>query len=117
MDTSEGAVKARMENLSGNAANLTLSDDLEKTSKERIDIFYKQVEMIKQEKGIPGIAKELLRLKAEAERLDVMDTAPMIMAELLYTKNIHKEIKEYRPVMLHVSKDIPINLYKWSISI
>ena len=45
MDTSEEAVKSRMENLSDGVSALALTDDLEKSSSERLDIFYKFVEV------------------------------------------------------------------------
>ena len=43
------------------------------------------------------------KIKAEAERLDVVDKAAGILAELLYTDQLPTEIKQYRTVMLHVS--------------
>lgn len=43
------------------------------------------------------------KIKAEAEKLDLMDKAAGILAELLYTDKMISEIKEYRIVMLHVS--------------
>lgn len=39
-DFSEEAVKQRMEELSGAAKGLALTDDLEKTDKDRMDILY-----------------------------------------------------------------------------
>lgn len=41
VDTSEDAVKARMEKMTNGVANLTMHSDLEKTSAERVDLFYK----------------------------------------------------------------------------
>lgn len=41
VDTSEDAVKARMEKMSNGVATLTIHSDLEKTSAERVDLFYK----------------------------------------------------------------------------
>ena len=41
VDTSEDAVKARMEKMSNGVATLTMHSDLEKTSAERVDLFYK----------------------------------------------------------------------------
>ena len=102
-DTSEDAVKARMTDLSNGAAILTLNDDLEKSSKERLDLFYKFVAASKKAGGVPSIARDLAKIKAEAERLDMMEKAPGILAELIYSKNLLKEIKDYRPIMLHVS--------------
>jgi len=41
VDTSEDAVKARMEKMTNGVATLTMHSDLEKTSSERVDLFYK----------------------------------------------------------------------------
>ena len=41
VDTSEDAVKARMEKMSNGVASLTMHTDLEKSSAERVDLFYK----------------------------------------------------------------------------
>lgn len=106
-DTSEDAVKARMTDLSNGAAILTLNDDLEKSSKERLDLFYKFVAASKKAGGVPSIARDLVKIKAEAERLDMMEKAPGILAELIYSKNLLKEIKDYRPIMLHFTVDNP----------
>ena len=45
MDTSKEAVKARMEKLTDGAAVLTVVDDLEKPTNERMDMFFKFVEV------------------------------------------------------------------------
>ena len=44
-DFSEEAVKQRMEELSGAALGLALTDDLEKTDKDRMDIVYKLIKV------------------------------------------------------------------------
>ena len=54
--------------------------------------------------GIPNITANVAKVKLEAERLEVMDKAAGILAELLYTKNMLAEVKEYRPIMIHVRK-------------
>ncbi len=112
-DTSEDAVKARMTDLSNGAAILTLNDDLEKSSKERLDLFYKFVAASKKAGGVPSIARDLVKIKAEAERLDMMEKAPGILAELIYSKNLLKEIKDYRPIMLHVSLCVAVMGGHW----
>jgi hypothetical protein len=53
--------------------------------------------------GIPNIAANVSKIKVEAERLEVVDKAPGILAELLYTENFLAEVKEYRPIIIHVS--------------
>lgn len=44
-EVSEEAVKQRMEELSGAAKGLALTDDLEKTDKDRLDIVYQLVKV------------------------------------------------------------------------
>ena len=45
------------------------------------------------------------KVKAEAEKLDLMDKAAGILGELLFTEQMISEIKEYRLTFLHVSGD------------
>ena len=45
MDTSKEAVKARLEVLTESANALALNDDLEKTPQERLNLFFKFVEV------------------------------------------------------------------------
>ena len=52
-----------------------------------------------------AIEKEIV---GEAERLDVKEKAPLVLAELLYTANIVVEIKKYRTLFLRVSVSIDI---------
>ena len=58
---------------------------------------------MKQSGGIAAISANVAKIKTEAERLEVLDKAPGILAELLYTENFLAEIKEYRPIIIHVS--------------
>ena len=53
--------------------------------------------------GFPTIEANVVKIKAEAERLEVTDKAAGILAELLYTEKLLTEIKQYRTIMLHVS--------------
>ncbi len=57
---------------------------------------------MKQSGGSAAISTNISKVKAEAERLDVMDKAAGILAELLYTDQLLSEIKQYRGIMLHV---------------
>ena len=57
---------------------------------------------MKKSGGIAAINTNVAKIKAEAERLEVMDKAAGILAELLYTKELLAEIKEYRSIMIHV---------------
>lgn len=91
VDVSEAAVKARMEDLTSGAKGLTISDDLEKTPKERVDLFYSFVKQ-RRDQGLltkPGVDKDIV---TEAERLDVKDKAPLILCELIFDSNILTQV-------------------------
>ena len=47
--------------------------------------------------------KDIGAIVQEAKRLDVFEKAPLVLAELLFDKNVQKQIKEYRAVFLRVS--------------
>ena len=46
-DTSEAAVQKRMGELSSAAKNMTISDDVEKSQLQRVDLFYAYVKVSK----------------------------------------------------------------------
>lgn len=92
VDVSEAAVKARMEDLTSGAKGLTISEDLEKTPKERIDLFYSFVKQ-RRDQGLltkPGTDKDIV---TESERLDVKDKAPLILCELIFDSNILAQVR------------------------
>lgn len=105
-DTSEAAVAARMGELSSAAKNMTLSEDVEKTPQERVDLFYKFVEERKATSQLIGAEKEK-EILAEADRLDIKDKAPLVLAELLYDTNIIAQIKQYRSLFLRFTHGNP----------
>lgn len=88
VDVSEDAVRKRQQALSDGVKGLTVSDDLEKPEKERMDIFYKFLQAkIKSGKKLDD--KELL---SEAERLDIRNKATIILVELLLDTNIIQQV-------------------------
>lgn len=103
-DTSDAAVKARMEALSGAAKTLTISDDLEKTPQERVDMFYSFVKQRKVAGELTGIEREK-EIVLEAERLEIRDQAPLVLAELLYDVNIIQQIKQYRTLFCRLTNE------------
>ncbi|KAM4625050.1 eukaryotic translation initiation factor 5 [Polymixia lowei] len=92
-ETTEEAQRRRMEEISDHAKNLTLSEDLEKTLEERVNLFYNFVKQKKESGTIDAADKEIL---AEAERLDVKAMGPLILSELLFNENIRDQIKKYK---------------------
>lgn len=99
MDVSEEAVRARMQDLTDGAKNMTINDDLEKTEKERMDILYNLVKA-KRDAGALENAQVQKEILNEAERLEIKAKAPLVLAELLFDQNILAQIKKYRMVFL-----------------
>lgn len=96
VDVSEEAVRARLQDLTEGAKGMTISDDLEKSEKERMDIFYKLVKC-RRDAGQLDNHKELV---SEAERLEIKTKAPLVLAELLFDQGIAAQIKKYRLLLL-----------------
>nr|CAG4643191.1 EOG090X05QT [Ilyocryptus agilis] len=109
VDVSEAAVKARMEDLTSGAKGLTISDDLEKTFKERVDLFYSFVKQRHEQGLITGSDKEkvIKEIVTEAERLDVKEKAPLVLCELLFGSNILVQMKTYRTLLYRFTHDTP----------
>lgn len=102
VDVSEEAVRARLQDLTDGAKGMTISDDLDKTEKERMDMFYKLVKYRRDTGQLDNNHKELL---AEAERLDIKTKAPLILAELLFDQSIAAQAKKYRVLLLRFTHD------------
>ncbi|XP_014486505.1 PREDICTED: eukaryotic translation initiation factor 5 [Dinoponera quadriceps] len=101
VDVSEEAVRARLQDLTDGAKGMTMSDDLEKTEKERMDMFYKLVKC-RRDSGQLDNHKELI---AEAERLEIKTKAPLILAEVLFDQAIAAQAKKYRVLLLRFTHD------------
>lgn len=100
----EAEKKRRMDELSAGAAKLVMEDDNEKTAAERLEIFYNFLKAKKDSNKLSGADKVIL---AEAERLDVKDKATMVLAEILLSENVLKEVKDYRLIFLRFTHENP----------
>ena len=91
VDCSEEAVRARLQDLTDGAKGMTISDDLEKTEKERMDIFYNFVKQRRDAGQLdqPTVHREIL---AQAEHLEIKTKAPLVLAELLLSEKLHVEV-------------------------
>ncbi|KAK2180558.1 hypothetical protein NP493_438g02012 [Ridgeia piscesae] len=102
-DTSEEAVQQRMQELSSAAKTLTINDDVEKPQQQRIDILYAFVKLKKDADQLTGkMEKDIV---TEAERLDIKDKAPLVLAELLFDENIMQQIKRFRTLFLRFTQE------------
>lgn len=98
-DVSEEAVRARMHDLTDGAKTMTISDDSEKSEKERLDMFY---EFVKQRRDTHQLDNVQVHkdLAVEADRLDISQKSTLILAELLFSANIIQEARKYRNLLL-----------------
>ncbi|CAO1436198.1 unnamed protein product [Diamesa serratosioi] len=106
VDVSEAAVRARMEDLTDGAKNITISEDAEKTEKERLDIFYEYVKKRRDQAVLDNVQVHK-ELATEANRLDVQQKAPLVLAELIFSVNIIAEIRKHRNLLLRFTHDDP----------
>ncbi|XP_034472725.1 eukaryotic translation initiation factor 5 [Drosophila innubila] len=106
VDVSKEAIRARLQDLTDGAKGMTISDDYDKTEKERIDIFYELVKNKRDKKQLDDVPthKELLM---EAERLDIVNKAPLVLAELLFTENIINDVRKNRILLLRFTHNNP----------
>lgn len=104
VDVSEEAVRARMQDLTDGAKNITINDDLEKTEKERMDILYLLVKA-KKEQDLLESASEQKELLNQADRLEIKAKSPLILAELLFDENIISQVKKHRMLMLRFTHE------------
>jgi len=103
-DTSEEAIAKRaQEQLTSGISGLVIDSDMDKSEEERINIFFKFVQI---KKGLINgpVAKEIL---AEAERLEIKNKAPVILCELLFNDKMFKEkqIKKYANLLLRFTHE------------
>lgn len=98
-DVSEEAVRARMQDLTDGAKTMTISDDSEKSEKERLDLFYEFVKKRRDANQLENVQVHK-ELAVEAERLDIMQKAPFVLAELLFSANITLEVRKHRNLLL-----------------
>ena len=91
-DVSEDAVRRRQAELSDGIKSLTLTDDAEKPEKARMDLFYKFLQSKIDADGVAKVDEHDKELLTEAERLDVRAKAALILAELLFDKNILQQV-------------------------
>lgn len=92
-DTTEEAQRRRMDEISDHAKVLTLSDDLERTVEERVNILF---DFVKKKEEVGIIDSSDKEIVAEAERLDVKAMGPLVLTEVLFNEKIRGQIKKYR---------------------
>lgn len=103
LDVSEEAMKERQKTLTIGVKNLTVSNDIEKTQSERLEVFFEYCKDKKNDGLLkPGAEVSLFKdIAGEAERLEIKENkAVMVLVELLLDDNIIKQIPQYRILLL-----------------
>jgi len=95
-----------LQDLTDGAKGMTISDDYDKTEKERIDLFYELVKD-KRDKNLLQNIQDHKELVIEAERLDIINKSPLVLAELLFTENIIKDVQKNRHLLLRFTHNNP----------
>lgn len=103
-ELSEEAVRARMQDLSEGAKNITISEDTEKTEKQRMDLLYEYIKKRRDAGELENLQVHK-EVHGEAKRLEVNQKAPLILAELLFTANIVADIKKHRGLLLRFTHE------------
>jgi len=106
-DTSEDAVRKRMEALSGNLGGLVIDNDIEKPEVDRINIFHQFVKKKIQAGPLTtAVQKEIV---GEADRLEVKNKAPIVLCELVFDAKMMKEkqITKNKTLFLRFTHDNP----------
>lgn len=93
-----------MQDLTDGAKNMTINDDLEKSEKERMDIFYVLVKS-KREAGQLNDIQVHKELLSEAERLEIKNKAPLVLVELLFDQNMRQQLVDYKLLLLRFCHD------------
>lgn len=93
-----------MLDLTEGAKNITISEDSEKSEKERMDIFYEYVKQRRDAGQLENVQTQK-ELHNEANRLEVHQKAPLVLAELLFSANITAEVKKHRNLLLRFTHD------------
>lgn len=106
VEVSEEAVRARLQELTDGAKGMTITDDLEKTEKERMDLLYEFIKT-RRDAGQLTDSNAHKELVTEAERLEIKSKAPLVLAELLFDQNIHTQVKKYRILFLRFTHEDP----------
>ncbi|XP_063295001.1 eukaryotic translation initiation factor 5 [Pelobates fuscus] len=92
-ETTAEAQERRMQEISNHAKNLTLTEDLERSIEDRVNLLFDYVKKKKEEGVIDSSDKDIL---AEAERLEVKAMGPLVLTEVLFNDQIRDQIKKYR---------------------
>jgi len=103
-DLSDKAVEERMKDLSMGVKSLAMDNDMEKTEKEKMDIFHQFVNSKKAEGKLTQTSeKEIL---TEAERLEIVNKATIVLCEVMLDGDkVVAQIQQYNRLFLRFTNN------------
>ena len=87
----------------------------DKLTQHNISISSPPPQKLKKAGEAGSLVGQAKQLKAEAERLDVMDKAAGVLAELLFDGDFLQQIKEYRALLLVVCSTMSSHALQYTI--
>jgi len=98
-----------MSELTSGVNRLMANNDLEKSSEERLQIFFEDVKKrLDENANNNGLdANTQKEIVAKAEQLEVRDKAVLVLCELLFNENVLQQIKTYRNLFVRFCADKP----------
>lgn len=106
-DTDADAVAKRMSMLTTGVNRLMANDDLEKSSEDRLQIFFEYFKKLNETHDGNFDVNMQKEIVAEAERLDIRDKAILVLCEVLFNENILQQIKNHRLLLLRFCAEHP----------
>ncbi|KAG6332994.1 hypothetical protein ID866_6099 [Astraeus odoratus] len=100
VDTSAGAVKARVKAMEGQMGALSIGGGDEDGSEDDVDSPYSQFgRWVEEHRGQGGIGPVQIYKKAEELGVEKKHKAVLVLVQALFTKDIEKEINPYKPLL------------------
>lgn len=105
-DVSKEAVKKRMKELTSGVKGLAMDDDMEKSEGERVNILHDFIKAkLAENPGSLTMADEKA-IFAEAERLEIVNKAPIVLCELLLDdEKVVGQIKKFKRLFLRFTHE------------
>lgn len=88
---------AETEKLSATIGKLVIDRDLDKSVEERLDMLHQYFINARDS----GKLSEIKQLVNEAERLELKTKAPLLLADVIFTNDVLKQIPEHNTLLLH----------------
>lgn len=104
-DVSEEAVKKRMKELTSGVKGLAMDDDLEKSEHQRVNILHNFIQdKVDKTSSSLDIGDEKA-IHTEAERLEIVNKAPIVLCELLFDEKVLTQVKTHKRLFLRFTSE------------